>query len=566
VTGPSIVRRPVPEAMHGLAAAGIHPVLARIYAARGIASAAELDHTLAALPTFASLKGIDAATRRLAQAIRNREGIVIVADYDADGATACAVGVLGLRALGADVDYVVPNRFEFGYGLTPEIVALAAARAPRLLVTVDNGIASHEGVAEAAARGIDVLITDHHLPAATLPSPALIVNPNQPGCGFASRHVAGVGVMFYVLLALRARLRAEGAFASGREPHFGALLDLVALGTVADVVRLDHVNRILVEQGLARLRGGRARPGIAALFRVAGRDARRATCTELGFVAGPRLNAAGRMDDMSLGIRCLLCEDETQALELAGELDRLNRERRSVEAAMHEEALADLDGIAASDDAYTICLYRAQWHAGVVGIVASRLKDRFHRPAVVFAQGAEGFLKGSGRSIAGFHLRDALDRVAKHAPGTVDRFGGHAFAAGVSIRAAGLETFTAALEDVARELIAPEQLRRVHPSDGALPRGALTFDLARTLRDCVWGQGLPPPAFDDAFGVEGQRVVGERHLRATLVRDGERFEGIVFNQPPTLPGRIRALYRPELGEWNGLLGLELVVDHWEPAD
>ena len=564
----SIVRRPVPDTVHALAAAGVPAVLARIYAARGIESSAELDHALAALPTFAALKSIDAATARLAQAIRAHERIVIVADYDADGATACAVGVLGLRALGADVDYVVPNRFEFGYGLTPEIVALAAARAPRLLVTVDNGIASHDGVAEAAARGIDVLITDHHLPAATLPAPAIIVNPNQPGCGFESRHVAGVGVMFYVLLALRARLRDEGAFAGAREPNFGVLLDLVALGTVADVVRLDHVNRILVEQGLARVRAGRARPGIAALFKVAGRDPQRATCIDLGFVAGPRLNAAGRMDDMSLGIRCLLCDDDAQALEFAAELDRLNRERRSVEATMQEEALADLDSIASAhdDDAYTICLYRSEWHAGVVGIVAARLKDRFHRPAVVFAQGNDGLLKGSGRSIAGFHLRDALDRVAKHAPGTVDRFGGHAFAAGVSIRASSLDGFASAFEHIARELLAPEQLRRVHASDGALQRGTLTFDLARTLRERVWGQGLPPPAFDDAFAVEAQRVIGERHTRMTLVREGERFEAIAFNQAPTFPRRIHALYRPEIGEWNGLLSLELVVDHWEPLD
>jgi len=562
-----IVRREVPGSVHALLTAGLSPVLARVYAARGIATAQELDHAVAALPGFASLKGIEAATERLARAIDGRERIVIVADYDADGATACAVGVLGLRALGADVAFVVPNRFEFGYGLTPEIVALAAEQAPRLLVTVDNGIASHEGVAAAAARGIEVLVTDHHLPAATLPSPAIIVDPNQPGCGFPSRDLAGVGVMFYVLLALRAHLRERGAFAGREVPHFGALLDLVALGTVADVVRLDHVNRILVEQGLARLRSGRARPGIAALFRVAGRDVRRATSTDLGFVAGPRLNAAGRLADMSLGIRCLLAEDDHVATELARELDRLNRERRDVEAGMQAEALAEMDTLAATldGDAFTVCLYQPHWHAGVVGIVASRLKDRYHRPAIVFARAGDGTLKGSGRSVAGLHLRDALDRVAKRAPGVVERYGGHAFAAGVSIREPALADFIDAFEAVARETLTPEQLRRVHASDGELPRGELTFALACELRDRVWGQGLAPPAFDDEFAVDAQRVVGERHLRMTLERDGERFEAIAFGEPGPLPAVIRALYRPEVTEWQGLLGLELVVEHWQPV-
>jgi single-stranded-DNA-specific exonuclease len=567
MTAAAIVRRAVPDAARVLVDAGVAPVLARIYAARGVASPQELDHALARLPAPGSLKGIDDAVARLARAIAARERIVIVADYDADGATACAVGVSGLRALGGDVDFVVPNRFEFGYGLTPEIVALAAQRMPRLLVTVDNGISSHDGVADAAARGIDVLVTDHHLPAATLPSPAIIVNPNQPGCGFPSRNLAGVGVMFYVLLALRAHLRSHGAFAAGREPHLGALLDLVALGTVADVVRLDHVNRILVEQGLARVRAGRARPGVAALFRVAGRDPQRATSLDLGFVAAPRLNAAGRMDDMSLGIRCLLADTDAEALSIAGELDALNRERRSVEATMHDEALAALERVTAGvdDEAYTICIHQPQWHAGVVGIVASRLKDHFHRPAIVFATAGDATLKGSGRSIAGFHLRDALDRVAKEAPGTVERFGGHAFAAGVSMPATALGAFAEAFERVARTTLDASQLHRVHASDGALPRGELTFELARTLRAGIWGQGLPAPAFDDTFAVVEQRAVGERHRRLILARDGERFEAIVFNETTELPERVRALYRPEVSEWNGLLGLELVVDHWQPA-
>jgi len=559
----AIVRRVVPDAHARLAAAGVPPVLARIYAARGIASPDELDHALAALPTFASLRCIDAAAARLFAAIDAAERIVVVADYDADGATACAVAVLGLRALGANVDYVVPNRFEFGYGLTPEIVALAAERAPRLLVTVDNGIASHDGVAAAAARGIDVLITDHHLPAATLPTPAIIVNPNQPGCGFPSRHLAGVGVMFYVLLALRAHLRETGRLPRDRGPNLGALLDLVALGTVADVVRLDHVNRILVERGLARLRDGRARPGIAALFRVAGRDIRRATSSDLGFVAGPRLNAAGRLADMSLGIRCLIADSDAEAAPLAAELDRLNRERRGVEATMQAEALAALESATVDADAYTVCLYQPQWHAGVVGIVAARLKDRYHRPAMVFARAADGTLKGSGRSIEGLHLRDALDRVAKLAPGVLERYGGHAFAAGASVPEARLPAFAAAFEDVARATITPEHLRRLHASDGELPPGTLTFALAQSIRAGVWGQGLPAPAFDGEFAVSGQRRVGERHQRLALERGGERFEAIAFNQAEPLPGRVRALYRPEVAEWNGLQSLELVIEHWE---
>ena len=377
----TIVRREASAPSASLQAAGWPPVLARVYAARGIRDASELDHSLAALPNFATFANIDAAAERLAQAIAAHERIVIVADYDADGATACAVGVLGLRAMGANVGFLVPNRFEFGYGLTPEIVAVAAAGKPDVLVTVDNGIASVDGVAAAAAAGIDVIVTDHHLPGATLPTPAIIVNPNQAGCGFPSKHVAGVGVMFYVLCALRARLRASGSFAGRSGPNLAELLDLVALGTVADVVRLDHVNRIFVEQGLARMRNGRARPGIAALFAVAGRDIKRASASDLGFVTGPRLNAAGRLSDMSLGIQCLLADSERAAEPLARELDRLNRDRRDIEATMQDEALAEVaSGTFADTGAFTLCVHRPEWHQGVIGIVASRLKDRYHRP------------------------------------------------------------------------------------------------------------------------------------------------------------------------------------------
>ncbi|MEO8754725.1 MAG: single-stranded-DNA-specific exonuclease RecJ [Casimicrobiaceae bacterium] len=563
----AIVRRPVAAAAQALAESGLPPVLARIYAARGIQSAAELDHSLAALPQFGTLRGIDEAAARLARAIARRERILIVADYDADGATACAVGVRGLRAMGADVDFVVPNRFEYGYGLTPEIVALAAQRDPHLLVTVDNGIASVDGVAEAARRGIDVLITDHHLPGAQLPSPAIIVNPNQPGCTFPSKHIAGVGVMFYVLTATRALLRSTGAFATRREPNLAELLDLVALGTVADVVRLDQTNRVLVEQGLARIRAGRAQPGVLALFAVAGRDARRATAFDLGYVAGPRLNAAGRLADMAIGIRCLLADTGEEAQALAAQLDRLNRERREVEATMQDQALADLSDGAGDPgpDQFTVCLFRPEWHQGVVGIVAGRLKDRFHRPAIVFARAGNGELRGSGRSIAGFHLRDALDLVTKRAPGMIAKFGGHAFAAGLSLPEAALPAFRDAFETTARERLTPADLAQTCASDGCLARGELTFALAGVLRDRVWGQGLPAPTFDDLFAVLASRIVGGRHTKLTLERDGERFEAILFGHSGPLPPRIHAAFRPTVNEWQGTASLELAIEHWLPA-
>jgi single-stranded-DNA-specific exonuclease len=563
-----IVQRPPGTAAAALEAAGLAPVLARVYAARGITTAAELDHSFAALPPFTALKGIDAAARRLAAAIAKQERILIVADYDADGATACAVGMRGLAAMGAQVDFIVPNRFEYGYGLTPEIVALAATRQPALLVTVDNGIASVDGVAAANALGIDVLVTDHHLPGATLPAAAIIVNPNQPGCTFPSRHIAGVGVLFYVLMALRARLRADGAFATQREPNLADLIDLVALGTVADVVRLDQTNRVFVEQGLARIRAGRAQPGVKALFAAAGRDPRRATAFDLGFVAGPRLNAAGRLADMSLGIRCLLAETDAEAMPLADALDKLNRERRAVEAVMQDEALADLDTLAGSSDfagRCTLCLFRAEWHQGVVGIVASRLKDRFHRPAIVFARGTGGELKGSGRSIAGLHLRDALDLVSKRVPDVIARFGGHAFAAGLTIAEADLPRFATAFESVVREILGGVPPAAHCDSDGALRPGDLTFDLARSLRERVWGQGLPAPVFDDIFDVKASRVVGGKHRRLTLERAGERFTAILFQHPGELPPRIHAAFRPDINEWQGNASLELTIEHWLPA-
>jgi len=563
-----IVRRPVPYTAAALADAGVSSVLARVYAARGVCSAKELDHDFTALPSWVELKGIDAAVARLADAIARKERLLIVADYDADGATACAVGVRGLTAMGAIVDYLVPNRFEFGYGLTPEIVALAAKRRPGLIITVDNGIASVEGVTAARALGIDVLVTDHHLPGEQLPTPALIVNPNQPGCTFASKHLAGVGVMFYVLIALRAWLRERGHFAGREEPSLAALLDLVALGTVADVVKLDHANRILVHHGLERIRAGRMQPGVRALFMVAGRDPHRATTYDLGFVAGPRLNAAGRLADMSVGIACLLADDEGTAMRLAAELDRLNRERREVEATMQEQALETLDAQLddpGAGDAYTLCLYRPEWHQGVIGIVASRLKDRFHRPTIVFARSNDGQLRGSGRAIPGFHLRDALDLIAKRAPGTIARFGGHAYAAGLSMPEAALPRFAEAFERVAREWLTLAALRRTIETDGVLPHEALTLALAQDIGRRVWGQGFPAPAFDDEFTVVQQRLLGKRSLKLVLARGGKQFDAILFDAPDTVPGRIRAAYRPDINHYQGLMSLQLTVEHWQNA-
>jgi single-stranded-DNA-specific exonuclease len=559
-----LVRRIVPDAASTLVAAGLTPLLARIYAARGVLEAADLEHELARLPSWTTLKGIDAAATRLADGILRHEAMLIVADYDADGATACAVGVRGLRAMGAIVDFLVPNRFEFGYGLTPEIVVLAASRHPALIITVDNGIASVEGVAAARALGIDVLVTDHHLPGDALPATAWIVNPNQPGCAFPSKHLAGVGVMFYVLMALRAELRARGHFAARAEPNLASLLDLVALGTVADVVRLDHANRILVDNGLQRIRAGRMQPGIRALFEAAHRDPARATTYDLGFVAGPRLNAAGRMADMSVGIACLLADDDTTADRLARELDRLNRERREVEATMQEQALAAIESIPVSD-AYTICVYRADWHQGVVGIVASRLKNRFHRPAIVFAPGADGELRGSGRTIVGFHLRDALDLVTKRCPRTITRFGGHAYAAGLTLPEAALPRFVAEFERVAREWLSPNALREMVETDGELATDELTLDVARKLAAGIWGQGFPAPVFEGLFTVAGQRLVGQKHTRLTLTHGGVRMEGIAFNDRGPLPDLVHATYRPEINRFQGQDALQVVVESWRPG-
>ncbi len=558
---PEIVERPCDEAARArLVAAGCDPRLARIFAARGLASAAELEGALASLVPPEALTHADGAARLLAHAIERGERLLVVADYDADGATACALAVRALRAMGAQADYLVPNRFEHGYGLTPEIVEEAARRAPAILVTVDNGIAAVEGVARANELGMRVLVTDHHLPGPRLPEAACIVNPNQAGCSFPSKHLAGVGVVFYVLLALRAELRARGAFASRAEPQLAGLLDLVALGTVADVVPLDANNRILVAQGLARIRAGRGCAGISALLQVAGRDARTASAHDLGFAVGPRLNAAGRLEDMALGIECLLADAPARALELAARLDALNRERREIEVGMQESALALLGTIEAGE-AYTLSIHRDEWHAGVVGLLAARLKDRFHRPVFAFASDGAGGLKGSGRSIPGLHLRDALDLVDKRHPGLLRRFGGHAAAAGASLGAERLGQFRDAFEAVARERLTPADLLRRIECDGALAAAEMSLDFARLIRAQVWGQGFPEPRFAGRFEVQAQRVVGERHLKLTVGLEGRRFSAMRFGSPDPLPDSIHAVYRLDVNEYQGSAALQLVVEH-----
>ncbi|MEO6928139.1 MAG: single-stranded-DNA-specific exonuclease RecJ [Casimicrobiaceae bacterium] len=564
-----IVRREHGDGAATLVAQGVDRVLARIYAARAVKSATELDTSFAALPHPSLMKGAAEAARRLVTAIDGKQRIVIVADYDADGATACAVGMRGLRAMGANVDFVVPNRFEHGYGLTPEIVAWAAAREPRLIVTVDNGIASVDGVRAAAARDIDVLITDHHLPGPVLPSPAIIVNPNQPGCTFPSRNLAGVGVMFYVLLATRALLREramDGSPAAPSLPNLAALLDLVALGTLADVVPLDALNRALVAQGLKRIRAGDAQAGVAALFAAAGRDIRCASAFDLGFVAAPRINAAGRLDDMSVGIRCLIGDDAAEVATLASRLDALNAERRSIEAAMRDEAMRAMQSLddAALAAAHSICLVDDHWHQGVVGIVASRLKDRYHRPAMVLAPGDAGELKGSGRSIAGFHLRDALDLIAKREPDLLLRFGGHAMAAGVTIGSADFARFHAAFERVAREWLSPADFAGALASDGDLTAVELSLELAQAIDAGVWGHGFAAPRFDGAFEVVEQRIVGGAHSRLRLRAMGVVYDAILFGHAGALPARIHAAYRPEVNRFRGAASLQLVIEHWQP--
>jgi single-stranded-DNA-specific exonuclease len=569
-----IAERRIDTTAHdALVAAGVAPFFARLYAARGVTHPRELDADLGRLLPPTLLHNADLAARFLADAIAADRRLCIVADYDCDGATACAVGLRGLRMLGAkQVDYIVPNRFDYGYGLTPEIVALAKdTKRPDVIITVDNGIASVDGVDAANGYGIDVLVTDHHLPGARLPAAACIVNPNQPGCAFPSKHLAGVGVMFYVLFALRAELRRRGAFDVATQPRLDRLLDLVALGTVADVVRLDANNRLIVAQGLERIRAGRMQPGIAALFRVAGRESRSAGAFDLGFALGPRINAAGRLADMTLGIECLVTEDADRAMRIAEELDAINHERRDIEAVMQEGAMlalaAERDRVSNAGPGTrpraTIVLFDADWHQGVVGIVASRLKDRFHRPTIAFALNGDGTLRGSGRSIAGLHLRDALDLVFKREPGLIDRFGGHAMAAGLTIAVDALARFEAAFESAVHAMLDPALLTRTIETDGSLDEAEATVANVLALESQVWGQGFAAPLFVDSFAVESQRIVKEKHLKLTLRRGRRLFDAIWFNNVATLPDRANIVYRLASNSYNGSTRVQFVVEQAE---
>jgi single-stranded-DNA-specific exonuclease len=558
---PKIALRDVPpRSAWALEQAGVHPLLARLFAARGLRGAEDLDDSLARLIPPTELLGATAAGNYLADSMAARKRLCVVADYDCDGATACAVALRGLALLGAareTLGYVVPDRAVHGYGLTPAIVDLALAQGAQVIVTVDNGIASLEGVAHARAQGLGVLVTDHHLPALagdviSLPDAHVIVNPNQPGCGFASKNLAGVGVMFYVLLALRGVLRERGAFTAQNQPRLDSLLDLVALGTVADVVKLDPNNRRLVAQGLKRIRAGQMQPGVAALFCAAGRDPRRASAGDFGFALGPRINAAGRLSDMTLGIECLLTDDQSRAAELARTLDGINRDRRELETGMREAAEIQLDALMPQGDPpAALALFDPGFHEGVVGIVASRLKDRVHRPTFVFARGQDGLLKGSGRSIPGFHLRDALDLVVKRHPGVLKRFGGHAMAAGCTLEHSQLATFDAALCQVASEWLDAATLARTLLTDGPLPREYCNAETARALDAQVWGHAFEPPLFCDEVDVLSQRIVGERHLKLNLRHAGAAVDAIWFGRTEPLGAKARLAYRLGVDDYNG---------------
>ena len=558
-----VSRNATPRTVWQLEQQGLHPLLARLYAARGVTDKAELDYELKSLLPPASLTHATDAAQILADAIEAEARLLIIGDYDCDGATATAVGLRALKSLGATVDFLVPDRFKLGYGLSPEIVDVAASLSPDLIITVDNGIASLEGVARAQEHGIAVLITDHHLPAETLPPADCIVNPNQPGCDFPSKCIAGVGVMFYVALALRAELRERGYFNDHPEPNFADLLDLVALGTVADVVKLDRNNRILVSQGLKRMRAGRMQPGIGALFKAAGRDPKRASAFDLGFLLGPRLNAAGRLADMRLGIECLTTDDPARALQIAQELDNLNRERREIESDMQDQALVLLEALNTDDPAPGVALFDESWHEGVVGILASRIKEKLHRPVFAFAASEGGIIKGSGRSIPGLHLRDALDLIAKRAPGILVRFGGHAMAAGATLREGDFERFQALFAEVAGELLDPADLTRTLETDGALETGYISLDIARLLENEVWGQGFPAPLFVDEFEVEQQRVLKDKHLKLRLRKGNARIDAIQFNFARQPGDRTRAAFRLAINEYMGVESPQLMIEYLE---
>lgn len=553
----------------------LDPLLQRIYQSRGIDSQASLDRRLNCLPEPQSMTGLDAATLRLVTAAQNQQSVLIVGDFDADGATSSALMVLGLRAMGFQaVDFLVPNRFDYGYGLTPEIVDLAAGKSPDLIITVDNGISSVEGVARANKLGIEVIVTDHHLPGSQLPDAVAIVNPNQQGCDFPSKNLAGVGVAFYLLIALRTELRQQQWFDQQQiaEPNLSQWLDLVALGTVADVVPLDQVNRALVHQGLLRIRSGYSRPGIQALLRIAGKNPARLVATDLGFALGPRLNAAGRLDDISLGIQCLLCDDPQQALHTAQELDELNQDRKSIETGMQQQALAIVEQLGLEDKSMpaALCLFQPDWHQGVVGLLASRIKEKYHRPVVAFARGDNGELKGSSRSIPGLHIRDALDAVATQNPGLITKFGGHAMAAGLSLTEDKLAEFEQAFQQQVAELISEDDLQARLVTDGSLDAHQLSMHTAELLRDAgPWGQQFPEPCFQGDFHIVQQRIVGEKHLKLVLAPQHQpeiAIDAIWFNidtarWPNPEAQTVHCVYRLDINEFRGVESLQLMVQH-----
>ena len=557
----------------------VSPFLQKIFQSRGLFSDSDLNLNLTQLPSPDKLLGLDTAVGHLVGALEMQKKILIVGDFDADGATSSALMMLALRAMGFEsVDFLVPNRFDYGYGLTPEIVELAQQKTPDIIITVDNGISSVDGVACANKLGIKVIITDHHLPGKVLPDAAAIINPNQPDCEFPCKNLAGVAVAFYLLSALRAKLRTNQWFEKNSlpVPNMANYLDLVALGTVADVVPLDQVNRVLVNQGLLRIRSGLARPGILALLRIAGKDHSRIVASDMGFAVGPRLNAAGRLDDISRGIQCLLTDDPAQALELAQELEQLNQDRKAIEQGMQQEALKIVDDLPLDGQQElpaALCLYQADWHQGVVGLLASRIKEKFHRPVAVFANDKEGILKGSVRSIPGLHIRDALDAVATQNPGLITKFGGHAMAAGLSLEKSSLKAFEQALQQQVMDTIEPDDLEATLKTDGELAACLMTKQSAETIRDAgPWGQSFPEPSFQGIFTLKSQRIVGERHLKVVLAPvddESQQLDGIYFNididQWPTTITTVQCVYRLDINEFRGRETLQLLIQYMAPV-
>lgn len=564
-----IATRPInPQLQSALQAAGANPLIAQLYAARNVADSSELNDSLKQLIPYTQLTNCTAAAARLADAIQAKQKILIIADYDADGATACSVAMKGLASMGARVDFFVPNRFEHGYGLTPELADIAHAKGADLIITVDNGISSAEGVVRAKALGLDVIVTDHHIAGSVIPD-CIIVNPNQRGCTFPSKSIAGVGVIFYVLIALRAELRARDYFSGClniAEPKLDELLDLVALGTVADVVALDHNNRILVSQGLKRIRAGKMSHGIRALFQTARCSAQKAQPFDFGYKIAPRINAAGRLDDMSIGIACLLSGSLNEAESMASELNDLNQTRQEIEQEMLTDILADCPSALPSEQT-TLCVYRDSFHQGVVGIVASRLKEKFYRPVFVFAPNDDGNYRGSGRSISGVHLRDVLDAISKRAPEIIIKFGGHAMAAGLTLRSGSLKTFGDLFEDIVRSQVNEDTLSQTFLTDGSLKASDITLANAQLINAQIWGQGFPPPSFADTFQVLRQQSMGadKKHTKAWLTKEGQEFEAMFWRCEDTLPRDIRVVYRPTVNEWRGNTELQLYVDYWEAA-